>query len=736
MKDNSISSREQNNDDHFLPTSSNEDANFEEESSQDILSSYHVGNQNTDSPYIETITSPFEMKVVDLPKGQATNLQDVYDDYRDDSDDDYVVDFTSVNGNDVIIPSKFSALPDTKVVPAKNITNASTVREPPLKTPVFDLSQTLASIGSSAFAGASAKVSSSANSNTNFISYELEDDLESASHKNLVGETLSRTSSFNDLESLETQSSVSDLYSYSEQTASQSSFNHLSSEQKRLAKSEFSKKPIYLEKSPIPMLPSTKRKVKHWLFKRAKKGSSTDAQEEEVTPQNQTTIEKVKKAILWCVTGKFEIEKKYSVPYQKLTREEKDRVHSLLLDLGYALSIYGLPSNRVEYHLTLVSTYFGMDGYFFCIPTGIWYSFGTKPRDPSNVSYFVKIESQTTDLNKLIKLDQIAHDISDGILPLEQAQQKISEVITEPPIYSHPMFTVFNMFIFCGFYVMLWNGTIGEVLTCFIGGIIIGILMVFGSRVAFFSNISVIVASVVGGLCGIIFKFILWDVSYVSVVLICLCLSFYYLPGVTIMIAINEIQARSLVSGTSRLVSAFSTVLKLGFGLLITNGIVSAFPAFAESEKAGTQRTELSLPMRIVAIIVLAIGIAIDSKVPKYFFTYVYLVIVTLAVHLTAYYSSNVLGMELGTVMAGTVTGVGSNIYSLITKHPPLLINSVATLLLVPGSLSWRGFSAFLSKDSTTGINLIFEVFLIGMAIFFGLTIANSLIPIRQRINL
>lgn len=370
MKDKSIflNASEQSNDDHFLPTTSNEDASFEEEASQDILPSYHEGQNTTDSPYIETITSPFEMKVVDLPKVQSSmNVQhDVYDDYRDDSDDDYVVDFKSVNGNELIIPSKFSAIPNTKVVPAKNITNASTPREP-LKTPVFDLSQTLASIGSSAFAGASAKVSSSANSSTNFMSYthELDDDLESASHKNLVGETLSRTSSFNDLESLETQSSVSDLYSYSEQTSSQTSFNHLSSEQKRLAKNEFSKKPIYLEKSPIPMLPSTKRKVKHWLFKRAKKGTSTDVQEEEVIPQNQSMIEKVKKAILWCVTGKFEIEKRYSVPYQKLTREEKDRVHSLLLDLGYALSIYGLPSNRVEYHLTLVSTYFGMDGYFF-----------------------------------------------------------------------------------------------------------------------------------------------------------------------------------------------------------------------------------------------------------------------------------------------------------------------------------------------------------------------------------
>ena len=292
------------------------------------------------------------------------------------------------------------------------------------------------------------------------------------------------------------------------------------------------------------------------------------------------------------------------------------------------------------------------------IPTGIWYSFGTKPRDPSNVSYFVKIESQTTDLNKLTKLDSIAHDISDGLLPLKDAQEKIAEVIMEPPIYSHPMFTVFNMFVFCGFYVMLWNGTVGEVLTCFIGGIIIGIFMVYGSRIAFFSNVSVIVASVVGGLCGIIFKFILWDVSYVSVVLICLCLSFYYLPGVTIMIGINEIQARSLVSGTSRLVSAFSTVLKLGFGLLITNGMVNLFPAFAASEKVGTTRTDLSLPMRIVAIIVLAIAIGIDAKVPKYFFTYFCLVVVTLSVHLTAFYTSNVLGSELGTVIAGIVVSI------------------------------------------------------------------------------
>ncbi|KAL9656730.1 hypothetical protein ABK040_002997 [Willaertia magna] len=545
--------------------------------------------------------------------------------------------------------------------------------------------------------------------------------------------SFSRSSSFDDLASIgstgcESQSSL----------ALDKLSKELSSEQKKIAKQEFSKAPIFIEPKPVPMLPSTKIKVRHWIYHKSKMKRKKEAKEghHHKHHQNEGFIESLRKGTMWCLTGHVEDGKRYSVPYKDLTREEKNKVHALLLDLGYALTIYGLSSSRVEYHLTLVSTYFGMDGYFFVIPTGIWYSFGYKPRDPNNLCYFVKIESQTIDCDKLIKLDSIAHDISDGKLKINEAQEKLAKVISDPPIYSHPIFSIFNMFIFCGFYVMLWNGTVGEVLTCFLGGLIIASFTILFSKIANLSSIIVVLAAILGGICGIILKYILWDVSFISVVLICLCTSFYYLPGYQIMLAIAEIQARSLVSGTSRLVLAFSTVLKLGFGLLITNGIVSLFPSFAESEAAGTERTELILPLRIVAVLIIAIGLGVDAKVPKYVFTYIYLSVVTLFVHLSAYYISNSFGTEVGTVVGAMVTGIGSNMYSLITGHPPIVVNCVTTLLLVPGSLSWRGFSAFLNKDSQTGISFMIEVFIIGMSIFFGLTVANVIVPIRQRINL
>ena len=39
-------------------------------------------------------------------------------------------------------------------------------------------------------------------------------------------------------------------------------------------------------------------------------------QEDEIQG-NDTLMEKLKKAMLWCVTGKFDLEKRYSIPYQK-----------------------------------------------------------------------------------------------------------------------------------------------------------------------------------------------------------------------------------------------------------------------------------------------------------------------------------------------------------------------------------------------------------------------------------
>jgi uncharacterized membrane protein YjjB (DUF3815 family) len=53
-------------------------------------------------------------------------------------------------------------------------------------------------------------------------------------------------------------------------------------------------------------------------------------------------------------------------------------------------------------------------------------------------------------------------------------------------------------------------------------------------------------------------------------------------------------------------------------------------------------------------------------------------------------------------------------------------------ILLVPGSLGFRGISSLLDRDTLTGIETTFAMFVVAMAIVAGLLIANAAVSPRR----
>lgn len=223
--------------------------------------------------------------------------------------------------------------------------------------------------------------------------------------------------------------------------------------------------------------------------------------------------------------------------------------------MGYALSIYGLSSYKVEYHLTLIATFFGIDASFSCTPTGIWIAFGQRPKDSNDnmTTYFIKLESQTVNLDKLTKLDKVASNISHGVYTIDDAQAAVNAIIKEPPIYSHPMIGLFLHFLTPGLFVLLWKGNLAEAFTCLMVGLIIGIINFFCSKMPMFGSIMPAIASVTGGSVGIFMKWVLFGKYHISVALVSLCTSYQFLPGSVISSALYEISIGASLAGMTRL---------------------------------------------------------------------------------------------------------------------------------------------------------------------------------------
>jgi uncharacterized membrane protein YjjB (DUF3815 family) len=55
-----------------------------------------------------------------------------------------------------------------------------------------------------------------------------------------------------------------------------------------------------------------------------------------------------------------------------------------------------------------------------------------------------------------------------------------------------------------------------------------------------------------------------------------------------------------------------------------------------------------------------------------------------------------------------------------------------AVLLLVPGSMGFRGVSALLGRDTLSGVGTLFEMFVVAIAIVAGLLVANAVVSPRR----
>jgi uncharacterized membrane protein YjjB (DUF3815 family) len=86
----------------------------------------------------------------------------------------------------------------------------------------------------------------------------------------------------------------------------------------------------------------------------------------------------------------------------------------------------------------------------------------------------------------------------------------------------------------------------------------------------------------------------------------------------------------------------------------------------------------------------------------------------------------------MGVLVGALALGVMSNVYARWLDRPAQVVQVPAVLLLVPGSMGFRGMSSLLDKDTLTGVETLFAMFVIAIAIVAGLLVANALVSPRR----
>jgi uncharacterized membrane protein YjjB (DUF3815 family) len=86
----------------------------------------------------------------------------------------------------------------------------------------------------------------------------------------------------------------------------------------------------------------------------------------------------------------------------------------------------------------------------------------------------------------------------------------------------------------------------------------------------------------------------------------------------------------------------------------------------------------------------------------------------------------------MGVLVGAFALGVVSNLYARWMDRPAQVVQVPAVFLLVPGSLGFRGMSALLDKDTLSGVDTLFAMFVVAMAIACGLLVASAVVPPKR----
>jgi uncharacterized membrane protein YjjB (DUF3815 family) len=86
-------------------------------------------------------------------------------------------------------------------------------------------------------------------------------------------------------------------------------------------------------------------------------------------------------------------------------------------------------------------------------------------------------------------------------------------------------------------------------------------------------------------------------------------------------------------------------------------------------------------------------------------------------------------GVDFAPVLAAAMIGVAGNVYSGRRRRPTIAVIVPGIVLLLPGSIGFRGIQGVLASDTVAGISTTVSALVVAASIAAGLLVANALVP-------
>ena len=411
------------------------------------------------------------------------------------------------------------------------------------------------------------------------------------------------------------------------------------------------------------------------------------------------------------------------------TLDERAR---FITDFARRLHLAGVSAARLEGAVKSTATAIGVDCEIWANPTGILLSLGD-PDDPDSgqQTRVLRLEPGQPNLADLSALDHIAERVIQGRLDVVEASNRFRELDRVSDAKDR-YWIVFAFGLASAAVAGLLRTSWLDIAVAGALGTMIGALDVASRRRPHLLAASEAIAAILATVLAAAFAHFVAPLSIQTVIIAALIV---LMPGLTLTTAVTELATGQLVTGTARFAGAMVTLFKLTFGSVAGAQIVNALdwsPRVAQS---------MALPavVEVIAALAAAFSFAILFKAARRDIPLV-MASAVLGYILTRVASSWFAPMQPvpGVTFAGAVffsslvMAVIANIYGRVIGRPGTLVRLPSIMLLVPGSVGFRGIASLVERDYTLGMDTAVAVLSALVALMAGLLFGSVLVAPRR----
>lgn len=387
-----------------------------------------------------------------------------------------------------------------------------------------------------------------------------------------------------------------------------------------------------------------------------------------------------------------------------------------VLEIGRAMHALGSPSYRVEDTMDAACRAFGLEGAFFSTPTAIFAALGTKGSEPK--TSLLRVVPGEHDLGRLAELYRIRDSVVRGHVPLTDGLQRIRDVLERPRRGRRWLDPLACAFAGAGASVLLGGG-VDEVIVAAGAGLVVGLLrMLSRLRVGLGEVQAPLACAAVAFLVHLVAAEWPLDTTVTTVAAIVVLL-----PGLSFTTALAELAVQHLAAGSARLMGTLAVLLTMGVGV----GIGDRCAELLTGPIAPTVTTPLAWPWHTIALGATWCAFVVLLRASRR--QIVWVAVAVVLGYAGARFGGTLLGRELGAFLGAMLVSAGANVFARWRRAPAAVVRTPGLLLLVPGSLGFRGLTTVVGGDLPASLPLFSAMLVIGGAIVAGMLMANVLVP-------